>query len=255
MLSAYMSWLVVLAAQPVFALIALRPGVPRSRRLLAAALALTVPVVGPLLALVARRLVGQVDPEEDPAQARPASGVSAAEARRLGQLPPVLDQLMSADSEERLTAMVRLSSQGDPASVALLRWMVERGSPEVVLDAALALEEIGLRCEERFEKARQEASEGPSYERAILLGIADGTGAAMLADQARSYYEMAYSLDPERRAEVAGRWAKLELAAARPAAAVDLLDAVSEIDVGAAAALEGLRGQALFAARRFHQLH
>jgi hypothetical protein len=55
-----MPWLVLLLVQPLFVVLALRPGVSGSRRWLAASLALVVPLVGPLLAILVRRARGRV---------------------------------------------------------------------------------------------------------------------------------------------------------------------------------------------------
>lgn len=137
-----MTWLMFLVI-PAAAIAAL-PGVSRSRRILACALVLLVPVAGPLLAFMVRRSRGGAIALEP---VRPASPrrLSAADIRRLGEQPPVLERLLCGDPTERLAALVSLSSAGDAQAIAVLRWTIEHGPAYVVLDAALTLDELELR--------------------------------------------------------------------------------------------------------------
>ena len=139
-----MLWL-ALVAVPWVAL-AFRPGVSASRRALATALVVLVPLAGPLLAMLVRRIRGgkvALEPQREEPRRRPAP----ADVNRLAELPPVLERLLAEDPAERLAALVHLSSVGDLAAMAVLRWTIEHGPSEVVLEAALTLEEIDLRGE------------------------------------------------------------------------------------------------------------
>jgi hypothetical protein len=257
-----MLWLALLAF-PSF-LIALRPGVSSSRRLLACTLVVLVPLGGPLLAMLVRRTRGGgIAPETDVDE--PQRRLSDVDASRLGDLPSILERLLSGEPTERLSALVGLSSAGDATAVGVLRWTIEHGPPEVVLDAALTLEEIDLRCEARILAACEALAAHETYDRAlaaaeasaypVLHRIADVATAPGLADQARTYYMLAAELEPQRAPELDEKVARLELAAGRPRAALAILNRLVE-------ALEGedylrvapLRDDAAFAARDFSML-
>jgi hypothetical protein len=140
-------WL-LLVLVPALAILALRPGASGGRRVLAASLVLTIPIVGPLLAVVARNVRGKgTGAEPEPSDEEPAIRWSPEEVRRMGELPPMLERLMSPDYSERLAALVMLSSVPDMAARSLLRWAIEHGPPEVVLDAALTLDELDMHRE------------------------------------------------------------------------------------------------------------
>jgi hypothetical protein len=137
-----MYWLVVLVLP--FVALAARPGVSSSRRLLATALVLVVPIAGPVLAMLVRRTRGGQIPLE-PARTPPRRRPSVSDVSRLGDAPPVLERLLCGDPAERLDALVHLSSVGDAHAIAVLKWTIEHGPADVVLEAALTLEEIDLR--------------------------------------------------------------------------------------------------------------
>lgn len=137
-----MSWLMFIVI-PAAAIAAL-PGVSRSRRILAGALVLLVPVAGPLLAFMVRRSRGGAIALEPVVPESPRR-LSAADIRRLGEQPPVLERLLSSDATERLAALVSLSSAADAQALSVLRWTIEHGPAYIVLDAALTLDEIELR--------------------------------------------------------------------------------------------------------------
>ncbi len=137
-----MTWLMFIVI-PAAAIAAL-PGVSRSRRILASALVLLVPVAGPLLAYMVRRSRGGAIALEPVVPEAPRR-MSAADIRCLGEQPPVLERLLAADPTERLAALVALSSAGDAQSIAVLRWTIEHGPADVTLDAALTLDELELR--------------------------------------------------------------------------------------------------------------
>jgi hypothetical protein len=260
-----MNWLILLLAQQALVLVALRPGVSRSRRLLAAVLVVVVPIVGPLLAMIVRRARGGgVVLSIEPVEASP-SCEWADDVRRAGELAPPLERLMSSDPEERMAVLVKLSVSADAQAVALLRWAVEHGNREVVLDAALTLEELDLRREKRLDAAQRALAELPSFERAlevaeaaadgVLTGLADDASVPALADLARQRYRTAFELDPTRWSEIGECAARLELAVGRPLAALEILHWMTTRQ-GAAVAqrLLPLRDEAAFAARRFDLL-
>lgn len=231
-----MYWLVLIAV-PAVAL-ALRPGVSASRRLLACTLVLLVPVAGPLLAMLVRRARGgavALEPETD----APPQRLSPGDVARLGDMPSVLDRLLCGDPSDRLAAMVSLSSSGDAQAVAILRWTVEHGPADVVLDAALTLEEIDLRNTARTRTARDVLEAQPTVdhaltaaraaERSVLSRLADTAIAPMLAAEARACYQQALKLakDEGRDAsDILTGLAELELAAGRPTAALEAINGV-----------------------------
>lgn len=137
-----MQWLVTFTIPWIY--LAVRPGVSSSRRMLALALVLLVPFAGPVLAWMVRGVRGgKIAPEPVAPRARPRP--CADDVRRLGERPSVVERLLSKDSGERLSALVHLSSVADANAVAVLQWTIEHGPTEVVLEAALTLEEIELR--------------------------------------------------------------------------------------------------------------
>lgn len=112
--------------------------------MLALALVVLVPIAGPVLAWMVRGVRGgKIAPE--PVAERMRSRSSADDVRRLGERPSVVERLLSKDGNERLSALVHLSSVADANAVAVLQWTIEHGPTEVVLEAAMTLEEIELR--------------------------------------------------------------------------------------------------------------
>ena len=198
---------------------AVRPGVSSSRRLLAGALVLFVPIVGVVLALIVRRTSGghvALEPDDDGGD----SHLCAADVKRVGEQPPVLERLMTGDASERLAALVELSHAADAAAVSVLRWALEHGPSDVVLDAALTLEEIGLRHDAAAAQARAAlAANGPSFAAALaaadalaapVLGrVADAAIARQLVAEAEAHYHLALTCAPDRASEVEARMARL----------------------------------------------
>lgn len=206
-----------------------------SRRLLASALAFVVPLAGPVLALlVARVRSGTLEAREPPADEVAPGLMGADEAESIGVLPPLLERLLSSDPPERLSALVVLSQKSDAEAVDMLRWTLENGSPEAVLDAALVLEELELDWERRRHAAERAVIEKPDASRAvaaadaaadgILTGLSDPAIAPVLAERARKYYRMAVKLAPERERDIDLRLARLELAVGNPRAALKLTE-------------------------------
>lgn len=153
-----MQWLLAFTIPGV--VLAVRPGATSSRRMLALALALLVPFAGPFLAWIARGVRGgkiAAEPVAPRKRARP----TAADVKRLAERPSVIERLLSKDPAERLTALVHLSSAADANAKNVLRWTIERGPTEVVLEAALTLEEIELHRTPRV-SAPQPAAIKPS---------------------------------------------------------------------------------------------
>ena len=257
-----MTWLFPLVAfQLVGVAFVVRPGVPGSRRLLATAIALMVPLVGPLLAMLVRHGGGHGTAPPGERRAAGRVRISAAGVHWLGHLPPILDRLMSHHAPERLAALVATSNPGDATAIALLRWTLDHGTTEMALDAALALEELDVRREARRDAARRALADAPSFQRAlavaeaaadtVLLRFADGPGVAVMAVQARDAYRVALALAPERCAEIHERLARLELGAGFPELALDHLARLATAPGADVTRLVELRDRAAFAARRF----
>ena len=125
-----------------------------------------VPVAGPLLAMLVRRSRGGKVALE-PIAARKPSRPSALDVNHLGDLPSAVERLLSRDSAERLEALVHLSSVADDHAVATLRWTIEHGPQEVVLEAALTLEEIELRRAARMVALPAVATPAPTVAPAL----------------------------------------------------------------------------------------
>jgi hypothetical protein len=200
---------------------AARPGVSSSRRFLAGALALAVPLAGVVLATLVRRTRGgalELEPELD----TPRFRMAPADAARLAEQPPMIDRLLAGDPGERLNALVALSNAGDDNAVNVLRWAVEHGPPEVVLDAALTLEELELRCESRLTTALAALTAAPSpcaslaldvahaAEAMVLNRLADAALAPRLVAVACDAYARALAWAPEHAVEIKRDWARLE---------------------------------------------
>jgi hypothetical protein len=262
-----MTWIALLLAQLVFLPFILCAKISRSRKLLGCVLTLAIPFAGAVLALiVARARGGKHVPlgEHEPLM---SVRERLAETRRLADLSASLERLMSSNTEERLAALVKLSMNADAGAVAQLRWAIEHGSREVVLDAALTLEELDLRREKRVTAALAALDKQPNFANAleaaeacahgVLTGLADDATMPVLADQARNLFLHALLLDPSRAFEVEERLARLELAAARPSAALEILNRLAEQPQSSSKftqRLRQLRDQAAFAARRFDLL-
>lgn len=139
-----MSWLLLLAIPSVG--LTLFSNASPSRRRLAALLVLLVPVAGAVLAAVVLRTRGGGVPAE-PEPERPPRANYPDDIREFAEQPALVDRLIAGNSDDRLTALVALSSRGDDEAVAILRWIVDHAAPDAVLDAAVTLEEIALRGE------------------------------------------------------------------------------------------------------------
>lgn len=237
--------------------------VPRSspRWPLAVSLALAVPGVGPLLALLAMRTRGtnQLERDLEP-EPLPVKRIRPEDIRRLGGLPPLLDRLMSVDPADRLCALETIRKRADREAIRLLRWAISHGHADAVLDAALTLEEVELHWRHELEQAEDHLGEEPCYSAAVRFGdlavdgitngLVDDAVVDQLAAQARERYDRAAELDPSRHTDVGLRRARLELVAGEPTAAFDMLESLRSSCRNWSAELRALRDRARFKIRR-----
>lgn len=242
--------------------------VPRdsARASLAYALCVTLPFVGPLLALIATRTqsTGQVvsDLEADAYQVRERYDTREGVVAHATQ-PPLLDRLLSDRADHRLSAHVAIASRGDAECIGLLRWVIKHGDSDAVLDAALSLEELELRWQQELREARESYAEAEEHGRteakhALALGTAAHHGVeTSLADvatvpalfrEARRAYAHAALLAPEQRADIGVRRIELALAAGHPQEAASVLEELAGEGVSSAE-LRALRYQVRFNAR------
>jgi len=233
-----------------------RRGAPASRAQLALVCAGTMPLLGVALALAAVGLRGSgrlAGNPVTPVRLRPgrlALGATGA---------PLLDRLTGSAAERR-NALAGLTRNGDAEAVATLRWLIARGSPDAVVEAALAIDELAHRREQRARELCAAAEREPSFERLraaadaladlVVSGLADPTLVPRIAADAGDLYRRADAMRGRRHAAMIERWARLELAAARPREALALLSMEREAaDPDTAARLLDLRRDAAFAAR------
>lgn len=212
--------LLFVSFEVVTLVVAGRPGVSGSRRALAVALALMLPGLGLALAEVVRRLRGEGGGAELQLREIPARQLTADEVRALADQPCALDRLMSVLPEERLDALVALACANDANAITLLRWTVQHGPREAMLEAALTLEELDRQRARVLEEAAHAFEERPSYATAvaagdaalvgIVNGMADRATLPTLAERARAWYRYAQMVDPVRGRELEGKLAQLD---------------------------------------------
>ncbi len=203
-----------------FVILAARPGVSGSRRALAVALALMLPGLGLVLAELVRRLRGEGGNGELEVREMVARPMTAEEVRALADQPSSLDRLMSLIPEERLDALVRLACANDSNAITLLRWTVQYGSREAMLEAALTLEELDRQRARVLDEAARAFEEQPSFATAVAAGdaamigirngLADRAMLRTLAERARAWYRYAQIVDPVRAVEIDSRLAVLD---------------------------------------------
>lgn len=211
--------LVVATIELVSLWIAARPGVSESRRALAVALVLMLPGLGLPLAILVRRIHGSGGASEAPATEQTQRAMTREEVLSLADQPCALDRLMSLP-EERLDALVFLACANDANAITLLRWTVQHGSREAMLEAALTLEELDLQRGRLLDEAARAFEERPSFATAvaagdaalagIVNGLADRATLPTLAERARAWFRYAQMVDPMRSTELAPRLAVLE---------------------------------------------
>jgi hypothetical protein len=207
----------------------------RSQRMLMAALTLTLPVVGALVAWVAlatrrRGEIGQVPAREAP---EPRS-LTVADVRRLTDGLSASESLMSGSPDERSATVSMLTRHPDAAAIALLRRAVAAGDADLSVEAALALEDLGAQLEIGAAAAHEDLDGNPGFERALAVadmlaaaihsGLADASLMAPLVADARRGYDRAAALCAQLRPEIAGRRARLELDASFLGDGIAVLD-------------------------------
>ena len=234
------------------------------RQALGAAVAIALPIIGPLATAWLDRTRGAggggllAEPEE------PAEAVDGADvARRLVSAPPPCEAIVSGDVESRRAAIARLAERAGADDVSILRWARTQEDPDVAVEAALALEDIGERFERRLAVARAIAEESPTAEHhgiivqgiadAVSAGFIDATSTAKLVAEACERYDEAVALDEHAEAALAVPRARIELAADRPQEALALLEpvlATAKVEEH----LVQLYNEAAYAARHFDRI-
>jgi hypothetical protein len=195
----------------------------RSQRTLMAALTLTLPVVGTLVAMAAlatrrRGEVGLVPAREAPGP----RALTVADVHRLTDGLSACESLMSGSSDERSATVGMLTRHPDAAAIALLRRAVATGHADSAVEAALALEDLGAQLEVSAAAAHQDLDGEPGFESALadadMLATAVHSGlpeasllAPLVADARRGYARAAALCSPQRLLEIAGKRARLEL--------------------------------------------
>jgi hypothetical protein len=218
------TWLFVLALFVSFEAFALwiagRRGPSDSRRALAVTLVLMLPGLGLLLAVVVRRIRGRGAGGEPPSIEVPQPELTREEVLHMADQQCALDRLMSVSPEARLDALVGLACANDANAITLLRWAVQHGPREAMLEAALTLEELDVQRARQLDEAARAFEEHPSFATAvaagdaalvgILNGLADRAMLPTLAERARAWFRYAELTDPARRGELTQRLSVLE---------------------------------------------
>lgn len=248
-------------AVQLFAGVVIHYTAPAPRRGLAVTLSACVPVIGPLAAVWVDAMRGRGGADLLVDLALPQRRLDGAEiARRLvGSLPPC-EAIVSGNVDARRATIARLVDRAGADDIAILRWAHRQPDPEISVEAALALEEIGQRFEQRLRSARAAASANPTpaAHAEVVTAISDGVRTGIvdtilvrkLLVEARRHHLMAIVEDPTLTEKLAVAMARLELAARRPARALGLLRALR--DTTSREVLE-LRREAAYAARRFEE--
>jgi len=127
------------------------PNVRTSRRRLAAAAVLAMPLAGLAVAAAAFAGGGRRKIVMRHARARRRAATSRlADARRLMDALGPYDALARGDDERRLAALRALGSRADPEAIVSLRHAAASDDPDLAWSAALALDEIAERAERRL---------------------------------------------------------------------------------------------------------
>jgi len=194
----------------------------RSQRALMAALTLTLPLLGALVAMVALRTRRRGEVGEIPAREAPQKrSLTVADVRRLTDGLSASESLMSGSADEKTATVGMLTRHPDAESIALLRRAVATGGADLAVEAALALEDLGAQLEVSAAAAHEELDGNPGFERALAdadmlatavhSGLPDASLIARLVADARRGYERAAALCPRLLREIAKRRARLEL--------------------------------------------
>jgi len=210
---------------------------PGSRRWLLVSFALTLPVLGAPIALLA--LLGGDDERSELAdsikeQPEPEPAPEPALIRAVADGLPAPDALLVATVEERRAMLWALGRRGDAESIALLRWALTAGPNELGLEAALALEDMSIEFGKKLKALRKVLEEAPTaadaraagehITHAFEVGALDVAQLRVYAEEARSHFDRAVELEPSLAAEVAVGRARLELAILRPDLAIEAID-------------------------------
>jgi len=166
--------------------------------------------------------------------------------------------LLASAPEERGAILATLSRNADRESVGLLRWALSSSHPELAVEAALALEDIGATFDSDLAGARAKLAESPSADSALAVagsiteaieaGVADAPLVPGLADEARDAYNRAAEMAPARFEAIAIGRARLELAVLRPDTALEVIDRALQTASGSAQVeLNALRQDAVLA--------
>lgn len=234
----------------------------RQRRGLASTLAASVPVIGPLAAIGLEAVTGGggADLLVDLAPIRRRMDGSEIARRLVASLPPC-EAIVSGDVEARRATIGRLVERASADDIAILRWAHRQPDSEVSLEAALALEEIGQRFEQRLRAARVAADTNPTprahaeivcaISDAVRKNIVDTVLVPKLLVEARRHHLVAVVQDPALNEKLAIAVARLELAARQPARALGVL---RTIEGSTSKELIELRREAAYATRRFDVL-
>ena len=229
-----------------------------SRRVLIASLVLALPLSGILLAALALAtrqragLMAAITPDLMEAPTPNEAGF-----RKIAESLSPCEVLSAPGHEDGGATLAALTRRGDAESVKLLRWLI-LASPNLAVEAALALEELSMRFDQGLEKRRAELERQPSaaaaleqgkfISNAMASGLVDPVMLAARASEARRCFVLARDLQPARAPEVTLAWARMELAAMCPEAALRLAQygLAFASDPAICAALAELRIEARF---------
>jgi hypothetical protein len=238
-------------------------GTEPTRRLLAAAMTFSLPLIGLVMAALVVTLRGRGGDEllarHEPMRRR-ESGAEL--ARRLTAGRFTCESLVG-DPELRRVTVSALQRAADARAITLLRWSLAQPHPDLRLEAALALEELSARYAERSAQACAEVERRPSRDSALAAAeviasaiysdLAEPALLPVISAQARAYYRMAAQLDEQRAGELAWARARLEFAMLAPEAALALIEPVLGANAGDDR-LRELHRDAAHGARRFELL-
>lgn len=219
------------------------------RRDLAAVLSITLPVVGPLATAWIDGIQGSggADLLADRETPKVPINGSAIAQRLTSSLPPC-EAVLSTDVDARRATIARLAERAEADDIAILRWARNLNNPEVAVEAALALEEIGQRFDDALRSAEEPRAIVVAISQAIAGGIVDHAQVGKLVEQARTSYGMIARPDIDL---VLAR-ARMELAARQPRIALSVLKTM--IATTDDPRLIQLHNEAAYAARRFDLL-
>lgn len=219
------------------------------RRDLAAVLSITLPIVGPIATAWIDGIQGNggADLIADRELPKTAADGTAVAQRLTASLPPC-EAIMSADIDARRATIARLADRAKPDDIAILRWARNLDNPEVAVESALALEEIGQRFEDDLRRAEEPHAIVLAISQAIIAGIVDHAQVGKLVEQARTSYAMIER--PE--IDVVLARARMELAARQPRVALGVVKTM--IAMTDDPRLIELHAEAAYAARRFDLL-